>query len=303
MRLQPGDTVLLLAPAFAVADDVVQQAVRFWERLGLKARILPHGLGKHHAYAGTDADRSADLRAALEDPEAQVIHCLRGGYGLTRILDDLPLGRLLERHPKVLIGFSDITAGLLAWEASGFGAWAVHGPMASHLADPEAADAQALAAWLLEERLDLRWADASPRSAAGFSAVASVTGGNLTLLAHTVGSRYPLRAEGKFLLLEEVGEQLYHIDRMLLQLRRAGMLDGLAGILMGHFTDVKDIPQGFGATVEEIVQTHVPAGTVIAAGLPAGHDRPNYPVPFGMPLRLEALDGHQWRLASEAIGA
>lgn len=296
MRLQPGDTVLLLAPAFAVAEEVAQQAVRFWEAQGLRVRIMPHGLGKHHAYSGTDEERRADLLAALQDSDAKAIHCLRGGYGLTRILDDLPLQELLREYPKYLIGFSDITAGLLGWEETGFGAWAVHGPMASHLGDAKATDAQALRHWLLDGTLDLRWKHASASRVTGFAGVAPVTGGNLTLLAHSVGSRYPLRAEGKFLLLEEIGEQLYHIDRMLVQLRRAGMLQGLAGVLMGHFTDIKDIPQGFGATVEEIVREHVPADTVIAAGLPAGHDRPNYPVPFGVPLQLTASDTG-WRLS------
>lgn len=263
---------------------------------------MPHGLGKHHAYSGTDEERRADLLAALQEPEAKAIHCLRGGYGLTRILDDLPLQDLLRQYPKYLIGFSDITAGLLGWEEAGFGAWAVHGPMASHLGDAKAADAQALHRLLLDGVLDLRWQDASASRANGFAAVAPVTGGNLTLLAHTVGSRYPLRAEGKFLLLEEVGEQLYHIDRMLVQLRRAGMLQGLAGVLLGHFTDIKDIPQGFGATVVEIVRGHVPAGTVVVAGLPAGHDRPNYPVPFGVPLQLAAKAG-VWHLGYGSIPA
>jgi len=296
MRLQPGDTVLLLAPAFAVAEEVARQAVRFWEGAGLQVRLMPHALGRHHAYSGRDEERRADLLAALQDPVAKAIHCLRGGYGLTRILDDLPLQDLLRQHPKYLIGFSDITAGLLAWEAAGFAELAVHGPMASHLGDAKAADALALRHWMLEGELDLRWADAGASRAPGFSAVAPVTGGNLTLLSHTLGSRYPLRAEDSFLLLEEVGEQLYHIDRMLVQLRRAGMLEGVAGVLLGHFTDITDIPQGFGATVEEIVRAHVPAGTVVAAGLPVGHDRPNYPIPFGVPMRLAASD-KGWQLS------
>ena len=295
MPLRPNDTVLLLSPAFAVKEEVARMAMRYWQHYGLKPRLMPNALGHHNAYSGTDAERLADFKAALEDTDAKAIHALRGGYGFTRILDELPVREALAAHPKYLLGFSDITAGLLAWEAAGFGHLAVHAPMASHLADPAAPDAAALAKYLLNSSISpfLNWQDNTAHQDVDLTA--PLTGGNLTLLAHAVGSRYPLQAAGKFLFIEEVGEQLYHIDRMLLQLRRAGALEGVAGLLLGHFTDLKDTTPAFGQTVLEIVRSHVPASVPVAAGLPAGHARPNWPLPFGVPLRLRSIGG-KWEL-------
>jgi muramoyltetrapeptide carboxypeptidase len=313
-KVETGSEILLLSPAFSVAEEVAQQAVRYWQAQGMRPVLMPHALGKHHAYSGTDAERLADLTAALEHPTAAAIHCLRGGYGFTRILDEMPLQALLAAHPKYLLGFSDITAGLLAWQAAGFGHLAVHAPMAPHLGDAAtvasgsrsmpsryAPDAAALATYLTKGQLGFSWQDPSATAQAGLQITAPITGGNLTLLAHSIGSKYPLRAAGHMLFIEEVGEQLYHTDRMLLQLRRAGALEGVVAVLLGHFTDMKDLPAGFGSTVQEMVQSHLP-GVPIAAGLPAGHARPNWPVPFGVPLVLEATqDG--WSLHTLETGA
>ena len=290
MLLVPGDGVLLLAPAFAVADDVAENAMRFWEHVGMRPTLMPHALGRYNTYAGTDEERLADMLAALQDTEAKAIHCLRGGYGFTRILDALPLQNLLRLHPKYLLGFSDITAGLLAWQAVGFGHLAVHAPMASHLKDWNAPEALALAEYLTTGHLHTTWQDVSANREPHIDITAPITGGNLTLLAHTVGSQYPLKAAGHILFLEDVGEQLYQIDRMMVQLKRAGALEGVKGIVLGYFTDLKDTTPRFGTTVEEIVRAHAPIGVPIIAGYPAGHARPNLPIPFGVEARLQVKD-------------
>lgn len=291
----PGTPVYLVAPAFAVSAEVAGQAMAFWQGLGMQPRLMPHALGRHHAFAGTDEERLADLRQALAAPGPGIVHALRGGYGLSRLLDALPLAELLAAAPKHLYGFSDITAGLLAWEAVGQGAYACHAPMASHLADAAAPDAAALAGLVTTGKLAFGWEDPSAQALDGLAVVGPATGGNLTLLAHTLGSAYPVRAAGKILLIEEVGEQRYHLDRMMLQLCRAGALDGALAVLLGHVTDVRDTTPPFGQSVYEIVRTHVPAGIPVVAGVPVGHARPNYPIPFGRPLRLEARHG-QWTL-------
>jgi len=323
MVLVPGSEVVLISPAFAVEQAVAQQAMRYWQQMGMVPILMPNALGKHGAFSGTDAERRADFVAALEHPTARAIHCLRGGYGLTRILDQLPL-ELLQGFPKYLIGFSDITAGLLAWQALGFGHLAVHAPMAGHLTDTtgtgtsapdkaapdknnadkaapdknnpdkaeagtSAPDASALATYLQTGTFAHTWAHPSADTYAGTWLHAPLTGGNLTLLAHTVGTRYQLHAQGKILFLEEVGEQLYHTDRMLLQLRRAGALEGVRAVLLGHFTDMKDLPQGYGQTLKEIVLEHMGA-VPIAAGYPAGHAQPNYLLPYS-PVVLAAEAG------------
>jgi muramoyltetrapeptide carboxypeptidase len=204
------------------------------------------------------------------------------------------LQQLLTANPKYLLGFSDITAGLLAWQAAGFGQWAVHAPMAAHMADPQSPEALALIGYLQTGAYSLSWQDDTAATHPNLRLVAPITGGNLTLLAHSIGSKYPLEASGHILFLEEVGEQLYHIDRLLLQLKRAGALEGVLGVLLGHFTDTKDLPQGFGSTLLEIVRSYFPH-VPVAAGLPAGHAQPNWPVPFGVEVVLKA-EGGEWRL-------
>lgn len=291
----PGTPVYLLAPAFATSAEAAGYAMAFWQSLGMQPRLMPHALGQHHAFAGTDEERLADLRHALEAPGPGIVHALRGGYGLSRLLDALPLADLLAAAPKHLWGFSDITAGLLAWEAAGQAAYACHAPMASHLADPAAPDAAALARLATTGQLSFGWDDPSAQVLDGLAVVGPATGGNLTLLAHTIGSAYPVQAAGKILLIEDVGEQRYHLDRMLLQLRRAGALDGALAVLLGHFTDIRDTTPAFGQSVYEIVRTHVPAEIPVVGGAPIGHARPNYPIPYGRPLRLEARHG-QWTL-------
>lgn len=286
--LKPGDAIRLVSPSFKVERETAESAHEFWREAGFKPEFGVHALGQFFNYSASDDDRLADLQAAFDDPQVRLVHCLRGGYGLTRYLDRLDLRRFIE-NPKWLVGFSDITALLLALESQSIAC--IHGPMASHFR--EAKVRAALIEALTKGTVSANWKDESAQADVSFEG--SVTGGNLTLLAHTTGSRYPLDSQGKILFLEEVGEQLYHTDRMMLQLRRAGKLEGLAGLLVGHFTEMKDTATPFGNGVEQIVLDHAARyGYPIVFSFPAGHHPWNLPLPFGVPLHIERREGQCW---------
>ncbi len=279
--LTPGGKIILPAPSFRVETDVHEDAFRFWQEAGFRPEFTPNSRRAHFNYSSEDDLRFADMQAALNDPDAQAIHCLRGGYGLTRYLDRLDFTQFLEK-PKWLVGFSDVTALLLALDNLGIAC--VHGPMASHFRDADVR--RSLIQFLTGNGLSINWKDEAGSGDILFSG--EITGGNLTLLCHTLGSGYELESQGKILFLEEVGEQLYHTDRLLLQLRRAGKLEGLAGLIIGHFTEMKDTTNPFGKTVEEIVLDHAGRyGYPIVFGFPAGHHKWNLPLPFGVPVQIE----------------
>ncbi|HXE71501.1 MAG TPA: LD-carboxypeptidase, partial [Candidatus Nitrosotenuis sp.] len=277
--LRPGDTIALVAPAGPVRDP------RAWERLearlqgrGYRVRRGRHAGGRLHYLAGTDPERRADLLEALGDPEVAAVFCARGGYGCMRLLPDLPLP---ERWP-VFLGYSDITALHLFFLARGrlvfhgplalpdLGAPRPHGPTLAHLwgmLEGTLKPPLVLPGFCLPgfpPRRTLR-----PGRARG-----PLVGGNLSLMAALMGSGLLPDLRGAILLLEDVDEAPYRLDRCLQQLRLAGILEGLAGLVLGPFT----LPQGrlrprYREELEGLYQDlgrwlRVPA----FAGFPCGHE-------------------------------
>lgn len=247
--LTPGGKIALLSPSFKVDETVAQMAYALWKAEGFSPVFSLNSLKASDNYSGNDDQRRQDFQAALDDPEVQVIHCLRGGYGLTRYLDRIDFSKF-KQSPKWLVGFSDITAMLLALDNQGIAC--IHGPMASHIQDDKVRES--LIDLLTKGTLSVDWKDYSEEDEVVVEGQA--TGGTLTLLCHSLGSPYELDSQNKILFIEEVGEQLYHIDRMMLQLQRAGKLEGLRALLAGHFTEVKDTATPFGKTVKEIILDH-----------------------------------------------
>jgi muramoyltetrapeptide carboxypeptidase len=263
--------------------------------------VLGAHVGARYGYlAGTDAERLADLNAALADPTINAIWCMRGGYGLTRILDAVDM-RALARRPKPVIGFSDITALLLAlWHVTGVATF--HGPTARQALPAftrrhfERVLATAAPAGRLErlsppaDVLAPRW----PRIVAirGGRAEGPLVGGNLSLLQCLVGTRWCPDLDGALLFLEEVNEDLYRVDRMLSHLRLAGLLDRLAGVIIGQFTEMKrntgDGALGFHDVLEHYLG---PLGVPVAYGFPIGHMEEQWTLPIGVRARLDADAG------------
>ena len=253
---------------------------------GWVPRVAP-GCALQQGYlAGGDTQRLADLQAALDDPGVAAVWCLRGGYGSGRLLPALNLAGL-HAAPKPLIGCSDITALHLLLDRAGLPG--LHGPMpGSDLLLPgREADAQALFS-LLRQGLRAGHTWSSPPQAGplhrGGVASGRLLGGNLSLLAALAGTPWQPDTRGRLLFLEDVGEPPYRVDRMLLQLQLAGMLAGVAGVLLGSFTEADDCSAA--------LQDHLLAlGVPLLAGWPAGHGRPNRPLPLGFMATLDADAG------------
>jgi muramoyltetrapeptide carboxypeptidase len=219
----------------------------------------------------------------LDDPSIKAIFPIRGGYGVSRLLDSLDFSGFVS-SPKWIVGFSDITALLCELDSIGYAS--VHGPMPHNFCQKGGESAlQNLHALLFEGKVSVA-APAHALNRPG-EASAEIIGGNLSLLCHLVGSSTFASTEGKILFIEEIGERLYHVDRMLLQLKRAGYFQNLAGLILGGFTDCHEASLTIGKPAYEIVAEHT-SGTSfpIAFDFPAGHIPNNQPVLFGVKSKL-----------------
>ena len=291
----------LVAPAGPLLErDDLHRAAALCRALDYEPALGAHAGARHGYLAGTDADRLADLNAAIADPAIDAIWCIRGGYGMTRILDQVELGPLVGR-PKAIIGYSDITALLLAAHGQA-GLVTFHGPTAR-------AAMPAFSRWHFERVLATpdpagrlgRLPDPPgvllPRdnriiTLRGGIAEGPLVGGNLTLLQCLVGSRHFPDLDGAILFLEDVGEDLYRVDRMLAHLRTVGALDRLAGVAIGRFTQLQRHMSDGAFGFDEVLATYFePLGIPVAAGFPIGHIDDQWTLPIGTRARLDAEAG------------
>jgi muramoyltetrapeptide carboxypeptidase len=289
--LQAGDEVAILSPASFPTTENWKKGVEVLESWGLRVRYAPNYLARYHGLGGTDEERLSDLQQMLDDPSIKAIFPIRGGYGSSRLLDSLDFSGFIS-SPKWIVGFSDITALLCEVDRLGFAS--IHGPMPHNFCQKGGESAlQNLHSLLFEGKHSLS-AEAHPLNRFG-EASAEIIGGNLSLLCHLIGSPTFASADGKIVFIEEVGERLYHVDRLLLQLKRAGFFQNLAGLILGGFTDCNEASLNIGKTAYELVAEHT-AGTSfpIAFDFPAGHIPNNQPLVFGVKTKfLVNLDGIQ----------
>ena len=281
--LQPGDQVAILSPASFPSTDNWKRGVEVLESWGLRVRTAPNYLSRHFGLGGTDAERLADLQQMLDDSSIKAIFPIRGGYGSSRILDSLDFTAFCQ-HPKWIVGFSDITALLCEVDRLGFSS--IHGPMPHNLGQIGGESAlQNLRSALFEGVYSVT---AEPHVLNRFGETsAEIIGGNVSLLCHLLGSPTLTATQGKILFLEEIGERLYHVDRMLLQLKRAGLFQNLAGLLVGGFTDCQEASLTIGKTAFELVAEHTEGTSYpIAFDFPAGHIPNNQPLIFGKNAKM-----------------
>lgn len=267
-----GDRVGIVATARRVKADDVEAAVRVLEEWGLRVSLSPHLYNTSHSYlAGTDEDRISALQQFIDEPDIKAIFCARGGYGTTRIIDAIDF-RTFMNHPKWIIGYSDITS--LHLKLSTLGIESIHGTMPIMFGKDDVASSLLSLRQLLFDETHILHASHSAFNKPG-KATGKLVGGNLSLLADSLGSSHELETKGKILIIEEVDEYMYRVDRMFVQLKRAGKLDSLAGLAIGHFSDIKD-SESFGETVEEIVLYHTREFSYpVGFGFPVGHIHPN----------------------------
>ena len=290
-----------MAPAGPLLErDDLTRAEALCRALGYEPALGPNTAEHHGYFAGTDDQRLADLNGAIRDPRVDAIWCIRGGYGATRILEGVDFAALAGR-PKPLIGYSDITAILNA-VAMRSGVVTFHAPMARapmpsfsrrHF---ERILTAAVPAGRLE-RLPEPVEVLLPRenriaTLRGGVAEGPLLGGNLTLLQCLIGTPFWPDVDGAILFLEDVGEDLYRVDRMLAHLRMAGALARLAGVAVGRFTELtRTMPDGALGFDEVLATYFLPLGIPVAYGFPIGHIDDQWTLPLGVRARLDAGAG------------
>jgi muramoyltetrapeptide carboxypeptidase len=296
--LQPGDLIGITCPAGYVASERIAHAVQVLQEWGYRVRVgNTIGIGDHY-FAGHDDERLADLQSMLDDGEVRAVLMGRGGYGTSRIIDRLDFSAFRQR-PKWICGFSDITV-LHSHIHQQSGIATLHSPMCGAFT-PETENSDHILAFkaALGGALSHYHFEASPWNRPG-TARGGIVGGNLAILAHLSGSASQLNTAGKILFIEDVGEHLYNIDRLLLNLKRSGQLDHLTGLMVGQFTDNQDTERPFGQTLEQIINDKVAEyGYPIAWNVPCGHDSINITLPLGCTGTLTVGDaGAELRFSS-----
>jgi muramoyltetrapeptide carboxypeptidase len=284
--LAPGAVVGITCPSGYVAASRVAHAITVLQQWGYRVQVGKTVGNEHHYFAGTDADRLADLQAMLDDPSIDAILMGRGGYGMSRIIDQLDFTAFLQR-PKWVCGFSDITV-LHSHLHAQYGIATLHSPMCGAF-KPETETADYILS--LQKALcghALQYPTMPhPLNRTG-QAQGVLTGGNLAILAHLTGSQSEVDTTGKILFIEDISEYLYAADRLLMNLKRAGKLHGLAALVVGSFTDMQDTERPFGQTIEEIVADKVREYNYpVCFGLQAGHQEVNFTLTLGAVHHLQ----------------
>ncbi|MFC4590036.1 S66 peptidase family protein [Sphaerisporangium corydalis] len=270
-RLRSGDRVAVVAPSGPVDPVLLAGGRQILTEIGLDVVVMPRVLNRRGYLAGSDAGRAADLQDAWCDPDVRAVICARGGYGATRLLDLLDWAAMEAARPKILLGSSDITALHRAF-AVRLGVASCFGPMPAcstlgAAGGPERDSLEHLCTSLFEME--------TPTPVAGDQVIVPghaegpLTGGNLTLLASLCGTPHAMRAQGHIVLLEDVGEEPYRVDRMITQLLQAGCLNGAIGIVLGSWVDCGE-PMGV------LIERLAPLGVPMIAGLPIGHGSPQF---------------------------
>ena len=280
--LEKNDKIAIVAPAFRDADakeeKLIGQATEIFRAWGLKV-VLGRSMGsKYGAFAGDDSTRAADLQEMFDDPTIRAIFTYKGGYGSTRIIDRLDFTKFLQ-HPKWVVGFSDITTILAKLHQ--LGVVSVHGEMILHFPEPAYQNSLISIKTILFAGGIALTAEPDVRNRIG-EAEAPVVGGNLAVIGTNIGTQSDLDTRGKILVIEELGEHLYALDRMLCQLERTGKLAHLAGLVVGGMVDTKGTKAQFGKDAYEIIQSYVaPYAYPVAYNFPIGHAAPNIAFPHG----------------------
>ena len=271
--LKPGDKIGIVATARRIRREDVAKAIEVLEGWGLQVVLSPWLFNEDHSYlAGSDQQRHAALQQFVDDPSLRAILCARGGYGTTRILDDIRWTEMLK-SPKWVVGFSDITAFHLKLQA--MGVQSIHGTMPALFGNPDAGPSVESLRKVLFGETEALTATRTSYNKEG-TAQGLLVGGNLSLIVDSLGTDYEVDTSGRILILEEVDEYLYKIDRMMVQLKRAGKLERLAVLAIGHFTEIKDTELSFGETFEAIIRYHTRSSQYpIGFNFPVGHINPN----------------------------
>ena len=301
-RVRSGDTIAIIAPASPpLTPEVFKLTRTMLEQQGFEVVFGAHARARQGFLAGADTSRAHDLNAALRSKKVRAIVAVRGGYGVTRIVDRLDFAAL-RRDPKIILGCSDITALLCAGLLDG-GVPTFHGPMPQSLTNPLAPEysqsrfLDALTGGPLSQGSILEGYDERDHSVLPLrrgKVTAQLVGGNLTILCALLGTPFLPSFRGKILCIEDIGEAPFRLDRALTHLRMVGALDGVAGFALGQFINCAYAPsdaKGKQSAADVFIERLVPLGKPVVMGLPFGHGLYNATLPFGATATLDGTRG------------
>ncbi|MCX8473483.1 MAG: LD-carboxypeptidase [Sediminibacterium sp.] len=282
--LKTGDVVAFVAPSSNFDKNKLAKAVSYFESKGLKVEIGATVSGKYNYFSGTDQERLQELQYYFDNPNIKAIFCVRGGYGLSRIVDQIDFQGFVKK-PKWLIGFSDVC--VLHWHIySCFNMATLHAPMANAFNQNETYYIETIFNALFGGKVTYK-SYLHDFQKTG-KVIAPVIGGNLAIITHLIGTKSFPNIDGKILFLEDVGEYLYNIDRMCWQLSRNGIFKKISGLIWGGFSQLKDTNEPFGKTIYEILAEHSKdVNGPVAYNFPISHEVENVSIKMGFLYELD----------------
>lgn len=276
--------IRIVSPAKAIEKEHVEFSKNFLESNGFDVEISTHCLGNHHYFSGTDSERLLDFQEALDDNTVDVILCARGGYGCLRIVDDLDFSNF-SKHPKLILGFSDVTVFHNHIHGN-FNLPTVHASMPLNFSSNSEDSLQSVVDVINGKKLEYTL-NSNSNNKYG-STYAELVGGNLAIIYALIGTNSDIDLDQKILFIEDVGEYVYAIDRMMYALKKSGKLNKLAGLIVGGMTNMSDTETPFGKSIETVIlDSVVHLDIPVCFDFPAGHIDDNRAIFFGKKSRLE----------------
>lgn len=285
--LQKGDTIGIVCPAGAMPVEKVSECIRVLnEDWGFTTRVGKTVGNQFNYFSGTDVERLNDFQEMLDDDEVKAVLCARGGYGMGRIIDKIDFKKF-KNQPKWIIGYSDITV-LHSHLYSNYYISSLHAPMSGAFNEDGYKNEFVLSLKNALEGKKLKYSCPVHEFNRKGEAIGELVGGNLALLAHLVGTDSDIKTRGRILFIEDIGEYLYNIDRMMYQLKRGGKLARLAGLIVGGFTESKDTENPFGQTAYEIIRDIIKEYDYpVCFDFPVSHTEKNYALKIGVGYKLK----------------
>jgi muramoyltetrapeptide carboxypeptidase len=283
--LKEGDNVAIISPSYCIDEKLLFEAKEFLERWGLKVHIGRNASKRSGPFAGSDEERLSDLQEMTNNIDIKAVLCSRGGYGLSRIIDKADFS-VLKKSPKWYSGFSDITV-LHMWLNEVWGMMSIHGDMPLNFNNTEKRGNNflTLKKALFGEQIEHKWKGNffNSRNVSG-----EVTGGNLSMIYSLTGTKADISTRGKILIIEEVREYYYHLDRMLISLKLSGKLKDLSALVVGGMTKIRDSTIPWGKDVEETILEIVKEFNYpVLFNFPAGHIADNRAFYIGKEAKIE----------------
>lgn len=281
--LVKGDLIYITAPAKAIEEEYVVFAKSFFEKEGFKVQIGKHCLGSYNYFSGTDEERRADFQEAIDNPDVKAIICARGGYGCVRIVDYLQWAAFI-REPKWIVGFSDVT--VFHQRIQRFELESIHGTMPLNFSSNTKESLNTLLLALQNKPYSITSKDNLWNKKG--ETVAQLVGGNLSILFSLLGTDDEIDYSNTILFIEDLAEQLYHLDRMMFAFEKAGIFNKIKGLIVGGMSDMKDTAIPFGKTYQEIILERFQFRKIpIAFDFPAGHQDDNRALIFGREINFK----------------